>query len=383
MNATPRLDLSPLGDAERPAHRLERLGAWMEEQAVDALVACGARAATYLAGYSRYYGGPVAVVVDRSGERTLVVMRDEVPVAERLGQADTVLGFGVRGFGLELDPIPLLVDVVGSVPAVARASRLGVVDEYGRLEELLRAPGERVPAADVLARLQLLKDDDELEKIVHAYELSWLGQKAVAEAAGRGASEIEMFSAAQSAAQIAHGEPIEFLADLLSGPDTAEVCCPIRIASPRTVKPGEPVVADVVVGANGYWGDTAETHLTGENAEVAEAREVLLGILEQARTELRPGVTGAEIFRAMDERIMRAFPKGEFPHHGGHALGLTSFEDPHLIPTDERPLESSMVIAVEPGVYLSGRFGARVENVFVVTPAGGVELRELVGGRDA
>jgi Xaa-Pro aminopeptidase len=227
--------------------------------------------------------------------------------------------------------------------------------------------------------MRLLKDEDELAKILHAYELCWLGQRAVGEAAAAGASEIEMFTAAQSAAQVAHGEPIEFLADLLAGANTAAVCCPIHVAGDRRAQAGDPVIADVVVRADGYWGDTAETHVSGSNAEAEQARAVLLDILGQARTELVPGNTGAELFRAMDARIRKAFPVGEFPHHGGHALGLTSFEDPHLIPSDDTPLESWMAIAVEPGVYFPGRWGARVENVFIVTPDGGVELREAMG----
>jgi Xaa-Pro aminopeptidase len=227
--------------------------------------------------------------------------------------------------------------------------------------------------------MRLRKDEDELVRMLHAYRLCWLGQRAVGEAAAQGASEIEMFTAAQSAAQIAHGEPIEFLTDLLAGDHTAEVCCPIRIAGSRRAALGDPVIADVVVRANGYWGDSAETHVVGSNPGVEAARATLLEILEHARQELVPGATGAAIFQAMATRIAAAFPEGEFPHHGGHAAGLTSFEDPHLIPSDETPLESWMAIAVEPGVYFPGRFGARVENVFVVTPAGGVELRDAFG----
>jgi Xaa-Pro aminopeptidase len=243
-----------------------------------------------------------------------------------------------------------------------------------------RVSADLVPADSELVRLRLKKDEDELARMLHAYELAWLGQRAVAEAAEQGASEIEMFTAAQSAAQLAHGEPIEFLADLLAGIDTAEVCCPIRIAGARAAKVGDPVIADIVVRADGYWGDTAETHVVGSNPDVEAARNVLLEILEGARAELVPGATGAEVFRTMEKRIEAAFAGGEFPHHGGHALGLTSFEDPHVIPSDEKPLESWMVIAVEPGVYFSGQWGARVENVFVVTPEGGVELRDAMAG---
>ncbi len=375
-----RWRLSSRLPAERPPHRLERLAGWMEEQGLDCVVAFGPDPVTYLAGYSRYYGGPAGVVVARDGERTLVVMRDEVPVAERLGEADAVVGFGVRGFGIELNPAPLLADAVRSVPAVAAAARIGVADALGGMAGLLaeRTSAALVPADAELVRLRLLKDEDELAKILHAYELCWLGQAAVAEAAPTGATEIELFTAALSAAQVAHGEPIEFLCDLLSGPNTAAVCCPIHIASPRRVQPGEPVIADVVVRANGYWGDSAETHAAGANAEAEQARAALLEILRAAGDELRPGTTGAAVFRRMAARIAEAFPGGEFPHHGGHALGLSSFEDPHVIPSDETPLESWMVLAVEPGVYFPGRFGARVENVFVVTPQGGVELREAL-----
>ena len=365
----------------RPPHRLERLRTWMEDEQIDCTVVFGADNVNHLCGYWRYYGGPSALVVGREGDRTLIVMVDEAPIAGASADADQVLGYGERGFGINLDPITDLVGTTVSVPSVARAKRIAVSSELPGAEMRLGAAvsGALVDAGAALWRIRLIKDWDELEKINAGYELCWLGQQAVSDGAVPGTSEIELFTAAQATAQIASGGPIEFLCDLLSGQNTADVCCPIHVAGQRPIEPGDAVIADIVVRTAGYWGDSAETHSVGGNAEAEAVRAFLLDVLEQARTELVPGATGAEVFANMHTRIVGAYPGGEFPHHGGHALGLTSFEDPHIIPSDTTPLEPWMVLAVEPGVYFPGRLGARVENVFVVTPAGGVELRTAIG----
>lgn len=368
--------------AERPPHRRERLCGWMHAEDVRCAVLFGPDHVTHLTGYARYFGGPSAVVVSAEGERILVVMRDEAPVARGLAAADEVIGFGERGFGVDLDPLASLVATVAALPVVADAQRLGIASELAgadlRLAALLHAA--LVDAGGALQRIRLVKDWDELEKIGASYELCWLGQQAVADGAVPGTREIELFTAAQAAAQIASGAPIEFTCDLLSGPNTAEVCCPIHVAGQRAVEAGDVVIADVVVRSNGYWGDSAETHAVGVSDEGAEARALLLDVLEEAGTMLVPGAKGSSVFEHVHRRIVEAFSGGEFPHHGGHGLGLGAFEDPHLIPSDDTPLELWMVLAVEPGVYFPGRYGARVENVFVVTPGGGVELRRLLAG---
>jgi Xaa-Pro aminopeptidase len=365
----------------RPPHRLERLRAWMEDESLDATVVFGHDHVNHLCGYWRYFGGASGLVVGRDGERTLVVMRDEAPIAGGLSSADEVIGFGERGFGFDLDPVSGLVEALAGIPAVAGANRLGVASELPGADSRLRAavPAELVDAGRALWRIRLVKDDDELEKILAGYELCWLGQKAVEDGTRPGTTEIELYTAAQSAAQLAAGAPVEFVCDLLSGPNTADVCCPIHVAGTRAVEENDAVIADVVVRTNGYWGDSAGTYVAGTNADAESARDELFRVLESARQGLVPGNTGAEIFREMKERIESTFPGGELPHHGGHALGLTGFEDPHLIPSDTIPFEPGMVLAVEPGVYFPGRLGARVENVFVVTPDGGVELREAMG----
>ena len=132
--------------------------------------------------------------------------------------------------------------------------------------------------------------------------------------------------------------------------------------------------------------ETAERYLDGQithedlqRATSEAARATLLDILADAGRRLVPGTPASAIFDGVDRAIKDAFPGGEFPHHGGHGISVSAFEDPHLIPSDPTPLENWMLIAIEPGVYFDGVSGARVENIFLVTPDGGVELREAMG----
>ena len=357
--------------------RHDRVTDWMAANGVDALVAARPDLVTWLAGYSRYYGGLSAVVVGRDGERVLAVARDEVAVAERLSDADRVIGYGVRGFGIELDPAPLMLGAVGELAVVSSARRIATAGEpvAGFTPP---AGGDTVPADAALHQLSLVKDADELARIYHSYELCWVAQAAVADGAAAGATEIEIMTAAQGAAQIAHGSPIEFAADLLAGANTAEVCGPIAIPGRTRAESGQPVVADICIGAGGYWADTCRTHVSGTNTEIADIYQQLHAILDAAAAELRSGATGAQVFGGMRDRILAYRPDGEFPHHGGHGVGLSVFDDPHVIPTDQQRLENWMVLALEPGIYLPGRFGVRRENLFLVTPDGGVELTEAL-----
>ena len=182
----------------------------------------------------------------------------------------------------------------------------------------------------------------------------------------------------QAQAQLAAAEPIEFLGDLLCGARTAEVCAPIRVASPATLASGDAVVSDLVVGCEGYWGDTAETLVVGDWAEVSDVRVELRVVLDACAALLTPGRPSREVFEAMSEQIANSFPGGEFPHHGGHGIGLGFYDDPHVIPTAEMALQAGMVVALEPGVYFRARFGARVEQMYVVREDGGLELRSAV-----
>src|SRR5215218_3141385 len=105
MSVTAATPVSTKLEGTRPVHRLQRLEAWMADERLDCTIVAGADAVNHLSGYWRYYGGPSALAIDRGGTRTLVVMLDEGRIARELSQADEVVGYGERGFGIETNPL--------------------------------------------------------------------------------------------------------------------------------------------------------------------------------------------------------------------------------------------------------------------------------------
>jgi Xaa-Pro dipeptidase len=221
----------------------------------------------------------------------------------------------------------------------------------------------------------LVKDRDEAEKVAISYNLCLAAQRAVGEGVEEGASELELFTRAHSTAQLLFGAPVEFISDLLSGPNSAGVCCPIAVPGPRRANQGEPVVAGLAVGAGGYWGDTCRTYVHGSNQEVEESLDLLASVLEATVSQMRPGIRGCDLFDSMSLALASAFPDATpFPHHGGHGIGLGPADSPHVIPADETRLEAGMILAIEPDAYFTGLYGVRTENEYLVTSVGGIEL---------
>ncbi len=362
--------------------RVRRLQQYLAEHDIDLALVSGDGNVIHQSGYQRYYQGLSMVVVPAQGEPALLVSRDEVAAAREIAFVKTVVGYGERGFGLNLDPEAALVatlpTVVQTVLEGRPARTVGLAGASARAVDALKALGPKPKAVvldGVLATIRQIKDPDEVTAIVRSYQYCLLAQQAVGKAARPGITEIELFSLAHQVAQNAAGTPVPFISDMLGGPNTAEVCCPIRVAGRRPLERGEVVVADIAVAAHGYWGDTARTHPVGAMSKAMKGQlEELEGIKAQAAERLRPGTRGSDLFAWARRTIETTFPGGEFPHHLGHAVGVTGFEDPHLIPADRRELQAGMIIAVEPGVYFAGRYGLRTEDIYEVTPQGGRQL---------
>ena len=157
-----------------------------------------------------------------------------------------------------------------------------------------------------------------------------------------------------------------------SGPNGAN---PHHEADERTIELGDAVVLDFGGLMHGYGSDTSRTVCVGEpSALVREVHEVVR-LAQQAGVEaVRPGVACQEIDRAARKVITDAGYGDRFIHRTGHGIGTTTHEPPYMIEGEEQPLVPGMCFSVEPGIYLAGEFGVRIEDIVTVTATGGLRL---------
>ncbi|MFC7496379.1 MULTISPECIES: aminopeptidase P family protein [unclassified Nocardioides] len=157
-----------------------------------------------------------------------------------------------------------------------------------------------------------------------------------------------------------------------SGPNGAN---PHHEAGDRVIEAGDCVVLDFGGLMYGYGSDTSRTVCVGEpSAEVREVHEIVR-LAQQAGVEaVRPGVACQEVDRAARRIITEAGYGERFIHRTGHGIGVTTHEPPYMIEGEEQPLTPGMCFSVEPGVYLTGRFGVRIEDIVTVTEDGGRRL---------
>ncbi|MDQ6818611.1 MAG: Xaa-Pro peptidase family protein [Actinomycetota bacterium] len=350
-----------------PAPRQDRLVGGFSEHGLDAVVLGGGELVGWLTGYERYLGGPYALLVDRERKRTLLVPAYEEEVATGSAGVDAVVPFADRTLGMNLD---LAGALSRRLREVVPAGALGAAGDVAGLLEGAQ------DVSQLVHDIRLRKDAEEVAAISEHFALALLGQRAVAEAAAPGVREIDLFSLAHSAPQSRAGRPLGFVSDLVSGPRAGAAFGPVNVASDRELEDGDALVADVLVGT-AFWGDSARTTLIGDPPpQLREARDHIQAVLDGVASRLIPGTGCSEVYEWVRAEIAQRLPGWEFPHHAGHGVGASAFEDPHLIPADPTELETGMVLAVEPGAYLPGRYGVRIEDMFVVGQSGGIRLSD-------
>jgi Xaa-Pro aminopeptidase len=327
-----------------------------------------------------YLTGYYAVAPPRP---TFAVVGPERAVLVAPGSAEAGSDVSVVGYDLPGLTIDRVVDVeeesAGALATAIEGAGLGGV-RFGldpqtslRHADVARGLGTTVPLTDEVEVLRRVKDDAELSLIRAAVACNDVGFAAARGAIHAGASELDVQAAVVAAMQRAAGVPIDVTGatnDLLSGPRTVG----FGGATDRRLEAGDLVVIDLNPVIRAYKGDTTRTFVVGP-ASPGQRRmhAVVLNALAAAERAARPGVTGREVYAAFADTVVEAGYGAGLRGHGGHAIGLEHFERPYIIPGDDVRLEEGMVISLEPGIYVPGVGGMRVEDNYLVT-ASGLEL---------
>ena len=243
--------------------------------------------------------------------------------------------------------------------------------------ERLRGDGvELTPTSGLVEELRAVKDEDELATFRKACAITDRAFERLAETQFTGRTERDV---AYELAQIFHEEgaqepSFEFIVG--SGPTGAR---PHGRAGDRVIGGGELVVVDAGGIVDGYASDYTRTFSTGGvSGEMREAYDVVLAAQQAALDGIRAGITGVEADALARNVIDGSAFKGALGHGLGHGLGLDVHEAPRLSTESSDTLAPGNVVTVEPGVYVEGRFGIRIEDDVVVTEDG---IENLTGFR--
>jgi Xaa-Pro aminopeptidase len=277
------------------------------------------------------------------------------------------------------EPITVAGDWLTSIAAKLEG-RVGFEDDQmavrslAKLEEKLGEGVEAVAAGGTVEGLRRVKDAEELAAIEAASRLAdevWLWS------AGRGLagrSEREVARAAEARIRELGGDP-SFPAIVAAGPNGA---LPHAEPGEREIGKGELVVFDMGAQLDGYCSDGTRTYATGEPGEEARAvYETTLAAQLASLEAVRPGVKGEDVDAVAREIIDAAGHKEHFGHGLGHGVGLEVHEGPRLSPKSDDLLAPGEVVTVEPGIYLPGKLGVRIEDFVVVTDDGYRNLSTL------
>lgn len=234
-------------------------------------------------------------------------------------------------------------------------------------------------ASAVLRELRVIKDPDEVALLTLAAHAA---DRVVAQiASGRlvGRSEADVADEVRQRL-VAEGHDEASFAIVGSGPNSAS---PHHEASDRVIQAGEPVVLDIGGSLGGYGSDITRTlWVTGGDPQrgpddrFRHLFAVLYGAQATARRSVKPGVSGEAVDAAARKPIEAEGFGAAFFHRTGHGIGLEGHEEPYIIAGNTEPLREGMSFSVEPGIYLPGEYGARIEDIVVCGPDGPIELNQ-------
>ena len=349
--------------------RLRRAGVEAEQRAVDALLITPSPDFAYLLGYR----APVlerltCLVIRPDSEPVLIVPRLEEPLARHemaeLADAVTVVPWDETD-----DPFRLVQQLL------AGTARVAVQDQmWARFVLRLRAaldPASLVEAGPTMSSLRRVKSPDEIDRLRRAARAADAAMEAITTERFSGRAEAEV-SARIRGLLLEHGHQTADFAIVASGPNSAS---PHHDPGERVIQPGDAVVLDIGGTLEGYWSDTTRTAFVGTPPPDFAALYAVLKEAQRAACEaVRPGVACSEVDSVARGIIEEAGYGEAFIHRTGHGIGMELHEEPYIVASNPEPLQAGYAFSVEPGIYIAGEWGARIEDIVVCTEAGGERL---------
>lgn len=235
---------------------------------------------------------------------------------------------------------------------------------YERYARLHAGGIDPVPTYGAVEELRAVKDDGELEALRRASEITSEAFDQFAQEDFIGRTERDLAWRMEQLQREIGGEAMSFSAVVAAGPNSAK---PHTTPGDREVRAGEIVLVDTGCVVDGYCSDCTRTFATGSlSDELHRAYEVCLDAQLEGLEAVRPGASGPGVDAAARDRIEAAGFGDAFGHGLGHGVGLLVHESPRLARESRDTLEERMVVTVEPGIYLSGLGGIRIEDLVVV-----------------
>lgn len=214
----------------------------------------------------------------------------------------------------------------------------------------------------------MIKDEHEVKLVRESIKLLDRGFKEARGILNPGVIENDAALALEFAFKRMGAEALAFDTIIASGERGA---LPHGKASGKRIKKGELVVVDMGVVLNGYNSDETRTFCLGKtNAEQKKIYNIVLEAQEKAIEKIRPGVKATEVDLAARAHIEKAGYGKYFGHGTGHGVGLDVHEAPNVSPFSSDVLEEGMIVTVEPGIYIPGMGGVRIEDMVLVVKGG-------------
>jgi len=345
--------------------RLARARTAVREAGLDALLVGPSADLRYLVGYDAMALERLTMlVVPADGDAELVVPALEEPAATASGAADLA---GLRPWTEDEDPIATVTQILGrygTPQGLAVSDQLFTVFTL-RLQDALPGVAFR-PSGEVMRELRAVKEPSEIAAL-HAVGAAIDGVHAqVASLLAPGRTEAEVARDIHELIAAEHDE-VAFII-VASGPNGAS---PHHAVSDRVLERGDAVVVDIGGVKDGYYSDMTRDYAVEVVPDgYAELHAVLEEAQERAVAAVAPGVAAADIDAAARRTIEAAGYGDRFIHRTGHGIGIEVHEQPYIVASNTAPVTSGMAFSIEPGIYIPGRYGARIEDIVVVTDDG-------------